>query len=310
MSDLEQLTQVLERLLTSQNTSMEAAERRQRDLVQQLIAGRPGAEAIRAEKISKMGAALRKSLKLKDFKEGDMPIKEWLRRWNYEVESQKKICGIVGDLTREEGIGIFKDRLDFTVIKRLEMSFRGRDPVVTWEDVTWQNLSTILKEEFGPRVSQVGQVLLQFGPQRFKKTNEMTVASFTHDWLEQLPECMCPSTADEYQRFADLMRKTLFYHSLDDTYLQKDLCDMEGEPTFKAYFDQAVLSEQKRRSFADIGESGASLDPGGAACLALMEPDKTPQAGEVSVNYSGCEVCTMSHVLRDDWARKQVCALG
>ena len=287
MSDLEQLTQLVERLLNSTHTSMEHADQRQRDLMQQLIAGRPNAEAIRAEKISKLGAVLRKSLKLKDFKEGDMPIKEWLRRWNYEVDSQKKMCGIVGDLTRDEGISIFKDRLDFTVIKRLEMTFAGRDPVVTWEDVTWVDLSTILKEEFGPKVSQVGQVLQQFGPQRFKKTSEMTVASFTHDWVEQLPECMCPSTADEYQRFADLMRRTMFYYSLDDTYIQKDLCDMEGDPTFKEYFDQAVLSEQKRKSFSEIGDSSARLDPGGAACLALLQADQMPQAGEASVNYSG-----------------------
>ena len=163
--DMQQIAALVERLLTSTHTSMEHADQRQRDLMQQLIAGRPNAEAIRAEKISKLGAVLRKSLKLKDFKEGDMPVKEWLRRWNYEVDSQKKMCGIVGDLTRDVGISIFKDRLDFTVIKRLEMTFAGRDPAVTWEDVTWEDLSTILKEEFGPKVSQVGQVLQQFGPQ-------------------------------------------------------------------------------------------------------------------------------------------------
>ena len=196
MGDMEQLTQLVERLLTSTNTSMEHADARNRDLLQQLIAGRPNAEAIRAEKVAKLGALLRKSLKLKDFKEGEIPIKEWLRRWNHEVESTKKMCGIADDLSREEGISIFKDRLDFAVIKRLNMSFVSRDPVVTWANVTWDNLSTILKEEFGPKVSQVGQVLQQFGPQRFKKTEEMSVARFTHEWVEQLPECMCPSTAE------------------------------------------------------------------------------------------------------------------
>merc|ERR1711888_26276 len=69
--------------------------------------------------------------------------------------------------------------------------------------------------------------------------------------------------------------------------IQKDLCDMDGEPSFKAYFDQAVLSEQKRRSFAEIGESGSKLDPGGAACLALRDTEQSSQAGGMSLNYSG-----------------------
>ena len=287
MSDLEQITALVERLLTSTHDSMEAADQRNRDLLQQLIAGRPNAAAIRSEKVAKLGAALRKSQKLKDFKEGDMPVKEWLRRWNHEVESQRKMCGLPDDLTRDEGIDIFKDRLDFTVVKRLDLTFAGRDPVVTWANVTWQGLTDILKEEFGPKVSQVGEVLMQFGPGRFKKTNEMSVASFTHDWVEQLPECMTPTTADEYQQFADLMRRTLFYYCLDDAYIQKDLCDMEGEPSFKAYFDQAVLSEQKRKSFQEIEDSGAKLDPGGAACLALLDADQMSQAGGASINYNG-----------------------
>ena len=285
MGDLEQITQLVERLLTSTHNSMEAADARQRDLLQQLVAGRPNAEALRAEKVAKLGAALRKSTKIKDFKEGEMPVKEWLRRWNHEVESLRKLCGLPDDLTREEGIGLFKDMLDFSVVKRVELVFLGRDPVVTWANVDWEGLSGILRDEFGPKVSQVGQVLQQFGPQRFKKTDGMTVATFTHDWIEQLPECMCPTTEAEFRQFADLMRRTMFYYCLNDTYIQRDLCDMDGEPTFKAYFDQAVLSEQKRKSFQEIGDSGAKLDPGGAACLALLEDDQMSQAGGASINY-------------------------
>ena len=147
MGDMEQFRELVERLLTSNANALEAADNRQRDLMQQLIAGRPDAGAVRAEKVAKLGAALRKSGKIKDFKEGDVAIKEWLRRWEHEVESLKKMCGIPDDLTREEGIGIFKDRLDFTVVKRLDLAFVSRDPVVTWADVTWQTLKDILKEE-------------------------------------------------------------------------------------------------------------------------------------------------------------------
>ena len=33
-------------------------------------------------------------------------------------------------------------------------------------------LKDILKEEYGPKVTQVGEVLFQFGPDRFKKPSE------------------------------------------------------------------------------------------------------------------------------------------
>ena len=171
MGDMEQIRELVDRLLTSNASAMEAADNRQRELLQQLLAGRPDAVAARAEKVAKLGAALRKSTKIKDFKEGDIAIKEWLRRWEHEVESLKKLCGIPDMLSREEGIGIFKDRLDYTVIKRVESVFASKDPVVTWANVTWQVLKDILKEEFGPKVAQVGEVLMQFGPGRFKKSS-------------------------------------------------------------------------------------------------------------------------------------------
>merc|ERR1711888_368899 len=65
---------------------------------------------------------------------------------------------------------------------------------------------------------------------------------------------------------------------------------MEGEPTFKTYYDQAIIAEQRRKSFQEIGESGAKLDPGGAACLAMLDTDQMSQVGGGSVaaiNYFG-----------------------
>ena len=242
MADVEQLTELFSRLLRSNEEGREAADQRQRELIAQLLAARPDVAALRAEKVAKLGAALRKSTKIKDFKEGECSIKEWLRRWEHEVESLKKMCGIPDALTREEGVGIFKDRLDYTVVKRLDSAFAAKDPVWTWAAVTWDQLKEILKEEFGPKVAQVGEVLLQFGPGRLKKTSEMTVAGFTHEWLEQLPECMTPMTDAECRAFADLMKKSLFYYCLDDLYLQKELCEMDGEPTFKRFYDQATIA--------------------------------------------------------------------
>ena len=284
MGDVEALTELLSRLLRSNEDGKEAADQRQQELIAQLVAARPDVAALRAEKVAKLGAALRKSTKIKEFKEGgECSIKEWLRRWEHEVESLKKMCGINDALTREEGVEIFKDRLDYTVIKRLDSAFTAKDPVWTWAEVTWEQLKDILKEEFGPKVAQVGEVLLQFGPGRLKKTSEMSVASFTHEWLEQLPDCMVPTTEDEHKAFADLIKRSLFYYCLDDLYLQKELCELEGDLTFKKFYDQAIIAEQRRKSFQEIGESGAKLDPGGAACLAMLDSDQMSQSGDGSV---------------------------
>ena len=160
------------------------------------------------------------------------------------MASLKKICGINDALTRDEGIEIFRDRLDYSVVKRLDSAFAAKDPVWTWEEVTWEQLKTILKEEYGPKVAQVGEVLLQFGPGRLKKTGDMTVASFTHQWQEQLPDCMGPSNEAEYRSFADLIKRSLFYYCLDDKYLQKELCELEGDLTFKRFYNQACIAEQ------------------------------------------------------------------
>ena len=105
------------------------------------------------------------------------------------------------------------------------------------------------------------EVLLQFGPSRLKKTSEMSVAKFAHLWLEQLPESMIPGDDDiANRRFVDLIKRSLFYYCLDDPYLQKELCDLKRVQTYKTYFDQAVIAEQKRNSFSEIGVSDAKLD--------------------------------------------------
>ena len=117
-----------------------------------------------------------------------------------------------------------------------------------------------MREEYGSKVADVCEVLLQFGLSRLKKTPEMSVAKFAHLWLEQLPECMVPGDDAANKKFVDLIKRSLFYYCLDDPYLQKELCDLKGDQTYKMYFDQAIIAEQKRKSFSEIGVSGANLD--------------------------------------------------
>ena len=90
----------------------------------------PNAAAVRGDKISKLGIALRKSYKVKEFREThDFSVKEWMTRFDQEITALKKMNGIVGDLTRDEMIELFKDKLDYAVVKRLNTAFTAKDPV-------------------------------------------------------------------------------------------------------------------------------------------------------------------------------------
>ena len=278
MGDVE----ALKELLASQALAHEARDQSTKRMIDNLIAelarGRagvpPDAAAARVDKVSKLAIALRKSLKVKEFREvNDCTVKEWLSRFHQEVITLKKLCGIADELTRDEIVELFKDRLDYAVVKRLDTAFAAKDAPWTWAAVTYEQLKTIMKEEYGSKIAEVSEVLLQFGPGRFKKTSEMSVAKFTHEWLEQLPECMTPGNAAENARFADLMKRALFYYCLDDQYLQKELCELEeAGVTFKGFFDQACMSEQKRKAFQEIGTSGAQLDPSGGISVSKWDP--------------------------------------
>ena len=83
---------------------------------------------------------------------------------------------------------------------------------------------------------------------------------------------MTPSNETEYAKFADLMKRALYYYCLDDQNLQKVLCELEkADSTFKRYFDQACIAEQKRKSFQEIGTSGAKLDPTGGVSVSKWD---------------------------------------
>ena len=117
------------------------------------------------------------------------------------------MAGIAGDLSREEIVDLFKDRLEYQVIKRLDTAFAAKEPPWTWDEVTYDQLKTVMKEEYASKITQVSEVLLQFGPSRYKKAPDMSIAKFTHKWLEQWPECMNPESDDERKKFADLIKK-------------------------------------------------------------------------------------------------------
>ena len=132
--------------------------------------GHVGAAAVRAKNVANLKLSFRKSSKVKDYKENqELKIQEWIKRFEEEAVQLKLMNGINDDLTLPEYISCFKDKLDYAVLKRLEAVFANTDPPITWADVTKKKLHDNMIAEFGKRESDVSAILIQFGPNRFKK---------------------------------------------------------------------------------------------------------------------------------------------
>ena len=115
------------------------------DLIRRLSdrADGPTAEAIRAEKLSKLNLALRKSSKIKEYKDTqEMNIKEWLKKYEEEILVLKRMSGIEDNLSSDEKVLMLKDKLDYHVIKRVDTAFRNEGHA--WDTVTYDELSKLL----------------------------------------------------------------------------------------------------------------------------------------------------------------------
>ena len=260
------------------NAKLIAALANQPQVVQPQVAQQGGQQAnvaaVRSEKLAKLSLALRKSGKVKDFRDApEIKVRDWLKRFDQELLALKKMSGIDDDLQRQEVIDCLKDKLDYCVCQRLDTTFQAKDPVLTWDAVTVLELHTVLIEEYGRSETDVSSVLLQFGPNRLKKTPDTSVAKFYHMWQEQLPECMMPDSDAQNARFVDLVRRALFYFCLDDRYLQEQLCNLKGDNlTLKMFLDEACVAEQKRKSFQEIGVSSSHLDSSSGISVNKWEP--------------------------------------
>ena len=112
MADVNRLEQLVQQMaeqnqqMAEQNAKLIAAlsanPAQQQPLPQ---AQQPDVAAIRADKFAKLSLALRKSGKVKDYKDTqDTSVEEWLKRFDQEVLQLKKMSGINNDLAREEYI--------------------------------------------------------------------------------------------------------------------------------------------------------------------------------------------------------------
>ena len=116
--------------------------------------------AKRAEKFSKLELSMRKSTKVKDFKEAqeNISVKEWLNKFDEEMLTCKRMNGIHDNLTREEVVALFKDKLDYAVVRCFDSAFAAKDVPYTWAAVTYDQLKEVMKEEYASKICDVSEV--------------------------------------------------------------------------------------------------------------------------------------------------------
>ena len=118
----------------------------------------------------------------------------------------------------------------------MNLKFTTQSPELTWDSVTKTQLHTLLIDQFGAKEPDIASLLTHFSTDRPKKSPETSVRNFYYKWYEQLPLCLKPSNDEERKKCIDLLHRTLFYHALDDPYLQKDISNLaEGAQTLKTF---------------------------------------------------------------------------
>ena len=181
--------------------------------------------AVRTEKVQRLAMSMRKSNRVKIFKaSGESDINIFLKRFNEELVTLKKMVGINDNLSRQEYVPIFRASLEFSVIERIDQVFM-KDPInpKSWGTFDIVDLHKLMKEEFGAKHTYVANVLKQFGPSRLIKSADKKVQDIYYEWSLSIPEIMKPETDQDRKEFVDLIHRSMYYISLDNTGCFKSL---------------------------------------------------------------------------------------
>jgi len=246
----------------------------QRPIAVQVQPPQVNAAAARIEKICRLSVGMRKSTRLKVFKAcDDCDIKLFIKQFDGELETVKQMVGITDALDDREYVPIFRAALDFAVLERVGQVFK-KDPlaVKTWEAIIKDDLHILMVDEFGAKNTDVADVLRQFGPSRISKSPDMSIHDFFYKWNQNIPDVMKPTTGPERERFVDLIHRSMFYISLDDTHYHQALSDLKDpNPTLQIYFNEAIAAESRRRMLQDIATSSSILDSKGGVVISKWE---------------------------------------
>merc|ERR1711954_394492 len=82
---------------------------------------------------------------------------------------------------------------------------------------------------------------------------------------------MKPVTPAEKDNYIDLINRSMYFISLDDDYLQKEVSDLKtANPTIKTYFYEVVSAEGRLNAYNDIAKSSTSTEPSGVIAVSYL----------------------------------------
>merc|ERR1712240_967635 len=78
-------------------------------------------------------------------------------------------------------------------------------------------------------------------------------------------------TPAEKDAYKNLMNRSMYFISLDDDYLQKEVSNLKtANPTIKTYFDEVVSAEGRQNTYNDITKSSTSTEPSGVIAVSYL----------------------------------------
>merc|ERR1711917_6732 len=84
-------------------------------------------------------------------------------------------------------------------------------------------------------------------------------------------ECLKPKTPVEKERYIELMNRSMYYISVNDDYLQKELSKLKlTDPTEKDYYNEVCAAEARLNTYNDINKATVTaVDAEGSGTIAV-----------------------------------------
>ena len=221
-------------------------------------------EDIIKEKYLSLYQNFQKCTKLKDYKFSTQEnIREWIKRLDMMINNLATAVDLkVTDISNTNYINLVRSKLDYSVITELDLRFVAHAPdPLTWETVTKDQLYKLLIEHFGQHEPDVAAVLKCFSANRYKKGADISCRNFYSKWMDKLPLCLKPTSDEEKDYFIDLIQRSLYYHALDDRYLEQKLSDIkESDQTLQAFHHESIRAEAQREHYQSVTATSNVLD--------------------------------------------------
>merc|ERR1712175_18503 len=260
---------ILQELVHSRGEHSRVLQEQQQQIIElvQSLKNGPPQSAKRKEQFQTLVFNFRKTNRLKQFKgNSESDIDLFFKKFHEELNTNKILVGLSSDLTRDEYVPLFRSCLEYAVVERVDQVLLAKNK--TWDNVTIEQLKTFMKSEFGSRQTDVANVLKMWGPSRLTKRKDETAADHYFRFNQGFPECLKPVTDAEKDKYIDLMNRSMYFISLDDDYLQKEVSNIKtADPTIKTFFDEVVSAEARLNTYNDISKTTVSAEGSGSIAV-------------------------------------------